>query len=150
MDMFIKNINHSKASKIIIAIYCVILLTSFQNKNVSLQPFQFLITSTNLSIKQGWKSGETENLSKEEINSLSNLTFESSGFKVEEIGVTPDYSISIFQAEKRICLIGIWVINQNKFAVNINQLEKEVFHYGYVIEQNKLEKVLKFKRRNNN
>lgn len=124
------------------------LFSSFQKKHLT--PLSFLKNEKTLVfIKSVFPKSFIDTLNSIDIDKLSLLQFEKKHFRVEDYGVTPDYSISVLHAndeDKRICLIAIWHIGNKKIAVNVNHLDKEKFYYGYVIDEQKFEALFSFKK----
>jgi hypothetical protein len=114
-------------------------------KTEQLTPLSFLKDKHELILqKSKFPNIYIDTLNAIRIKDLIMLQFESKNFEVENYGVTPDYSISVFDKEIRICLISVWNIEDEKLAININHFEKDRFYYGFVIDKDKFESFFKF------
>lgn len=123
------------------------LFSSFQKK--SLTPFSFFNNEKTLVFRKSvFPKSFIDTLNGVDIGKLSQLQFEKKNFEVENYGVTPNYSVSVFNTDNgaEICLIAVWDIGNNRIAININHLIKEKIYYGYVIEEKKFENIFNFKK----
>lgn len=118
---------------IFLLFFCI---SSFVNKKLT--PLTFLKDNDVLILKKsiiGFKN-YVDTLDANRIIDFSYMEFESKNYNVEKYGVTPDYSINIFDKNERVCLLSIWNIENGKIAVNINYLKLDKFYSGYVIDKN--------------
>jgi hypothetical protein len=114
-------------------------------KTEQLTPLTFLKEKHELILqKSKFPDIYVDTLNTIRIKDLTMLQFESKNFEVENYGVTPDYSISVFDKEIRICLISVWNIENKKLAIKINYIKKDKFYYGFVIDKDKFESFFRF------
>lgn len=111
------------------------------NTKKAVYPFREVLKSIDTVILRANKrSGYKTILLEPQIAVLSNQAFFNKNITVENYGVTPEDSISLFYKGKRIALIGTWTHNQKYYAVNISINEK-FRHHGLVILKETFDKL---------
>lgn len=127
-----------------LSLFSLLALLSFSFTIKDLKPLLFLKDNNELIlIKNSAFVNSSDTLNEMRTLELSSLSFEQKNFKVENYGVTPDYSISVMKEGYRIALISVWKIDTVKLAININHFADKFYH-GYVIDRKKFESIFRF------
>lgn len=122
--------------KLFVAIFSICVLISNSQKIVF--PFKNTFSYKDTLLIKGVASSKRfinlDTVFGNQVLDLKNLKFLNKKIVIENYGVTPQYSISIYKKNKRLTLMSCWNINENEYGVNIS-INDKFEHYGLVISK---------------